>query len=190
MGKNDHTQRWHGQGGMSLVESLIGLVVLTIVLVAAAQLFRVQVMHLSLSERARQADTQANNVMNSLAAYNQSALPDTNPFSGKSPTQTIADGDQLSLDTSVCQAVFACDKIVRAPQASGSGVDYTVLSWTQTLPTGSSLAYYRGWRVTTIDAAKHVRQLTVAIMPADLNNQPGDAIEPLALRQSTVVQRQ
>lgn len=190
MDKNDHTQRCHGQSGMSLVESLIGLVVLTIVLVSAAQLFRVQVMHLSLSERARQADTQANNVMNFLVAYNQSALPDTNPFSGKSSTQTIADGDQLSLDPNICQAAFACDKIVRVSQASGNGVDYTVLSWSQTLPTGSSLAYYRGWRVTTIDATKHVRQLTVAIMPADLGNQPGDAIEPLALRQSTVVQRQ
>src|SRR4051812_30408675 len=77
MGLNDHiaTRQWHAQSGVSLVESLIGLLVLTIVLVSAAQLFRVQVMHLSLTERARQADTQANALMNSLAAYNQSALP-------------------------------------------------------------------------------------------------------------------
>ena len=189
---NDHiaTRQWHAQSGMSLVESLIGLLVLTIVLVSAAQLFRVQVMHLSLTERARQADTQANNLMNSLAAYNQSALPDTNPFSGKSPTQTINDGDQLSLDTNVCQAAYACDKIAKVPQASGTGADYVAVAWNQNIPTGSTLTYYRGWRVTTIDAAKHVRQLTVAIMPADLGNQPGTAIEPLALRQTDVVQRQ
>ena len=191
MAHNDHmTSRWHSQRGMSLVESLIGLLVLTIVLVSAAQLFRVQVMHLSLTERARQADTQANAVMNSLAAFNQSALPDTNPFSNKSPTEVIDDGNQLSLSTAVCEAAYACDKIVQTRQASGTGFDYVTLPLTQNLPTGSSLTYYRAWRVVTIDAAKHVRQITVAILPADLGNQPGDAVEPLALRQSTVVQRQ
>lgn len=191
MGQIDHTTcRWHDQRGMSLVESLVGLMVLTIVLVSGAQLFRVQVMHLSLTERARQADTQANALMNSLAAYNQSALWDTNAFSNKSPTQTINDGDQLSLNTNTCSTAYACDKIAMVPQASGTGNDYVVVPWSQNIPTGSTLTYYRGWRVATIDAAKHVRQLTVAILPADLGNQPGTAIEPLAMRQSTVVQRQ
>lgn len=192
MSLNNHiaTRQWHAQSGMSLVESLIGLLVLTIVLVSAAQLFRVQVLHLSLTERARQADTQANALMNLLAAYNQSALPDTNAFSNKSLNQAINDGDQLSLNTNVCQAAFACDKIAKVPQTSGTGADYVAVSWNQNIPTGSTLTYYRGWRVSTIDAAKHVRQLTVAVIPADLGNQPGTAIEPLALRQSTVVQRQ
>jgi Tfp pilus assembly protein PilV len=181
---------FHSQAGVSLVESLIGLLLLTIVLVSAAQLFRVQVMHLFLTERARLADTQANALMNSLASYNQSALNDTNAFANKSPGQAINDGDQLSLNTNVCQTAYACDQVARVPQTSGTGADYVVVPWNQTLPTGSTLTYYRAWRVVTIDAAKHLRQITVAIIPADLGKQPGDLIEPLALRQSVAVQRQ
>src|ERR1043166_6812872 len=64
------------QRGMSILETIVGLLVLTIVMVTAGQLLRVQVLHLALSERARLADTQANNALNQFAAYNQSALPD------------------------------------------------------------------------------------------------------------------
>jgi len=174
---------FHPQAGVSLVESVIGILVLTIVLVSGAQLFRVQVMHLTLTERARLADTQANATMSSLAAYNQSALPDVNPFIGKSATATFADGEQVSLDTNACLSTFSCDQVVRTT----TGPSY--VGWNQTIPTGSTLMYYRAWRVTTIDAAKHLRQITVAIIPADLGKQPGDPIEALALRQSIAVQR-
>ena len=189
MAQNDHTTLTN-EAGIGLVEALIGLLVLTIVLLAAAQLFRVQVTHLALTERARRADTEANKLMSSLAAYNRSSLPDVQPLAGRTSTDAIPDGAQLSLDTNVCQAAFGCDKVVRIQQASGTGVDYVTVPWNQTNPTGSTMAYYRAWRVTTIDAARQLRQITVAILPADLDNQPSAAIEPLALRQSTVVQRQ
>lgn len=180
----------HSQAGIGLVEAIIGLLVLTIVLLSAAQLFRIQVTHLALTERARVADTQATRVMSGLAAMNQSALPDVNPFAGKTTTATIADGEQVSLDTNVCQSTYSCDKLVRLPQSSGTGYDYAEIGWTDPLPTNSTLLYYRAWRVTTLDAARHLRQITVAITPADIGNQPGDPVEPLALRQSVAVQRQ
>jgi len=82
---------------MSLLESIIGLLVLTIVLVTGGQLLRVHVLHLALSERARIADTQANNALNQFAGYNISALPDCNPFVGVGPTDPINDGAQVSI---------------------------------------------------------------------------------------------
>ena len=178
------------QRGMSLVETIIGLLVLTIVMVTAAQLLRVHVLHLALSERARFADTQANSALNSLASFNQSALPDVNPFSNKSATATISDGEPLSLDTNVCATTYNCEKQYRQPQSSGTGYNYFRLQWNQTPPNNAALIHYRTWRVTTLDAPRHLRRITVAIIPADLDQTPSAPVEPLALRTSDVVQRQ
>jgi len=186
--KFDHCR--NNQRGMSLVETLIGLLVLTGVMVTAGQLLRVQVLHLALTERARLADTQANNILNQLAGYNQSALFDCNPFSNKSPNQVINDGNPLSLNTSVCGSVYACDLVVQVRQSTGSGYDYVIVGWNQPLPSGGTLAYYRAWRVFTLDSTRHLRRITVAIIPADLGMNPSDPVEPLALRISDVVQRQ
>ena len=179
-----------GELGMSLLESIIGLLVLTIVLVTGGQLLRVHVLHLALSERARIADTQANNALNQFAGYNESALPDCNPFLGVGPTDPINDGAQVSIMIRTCLTSYACDQIAKAPQASGTGYDYQIVPWGQNLPTGSSLAYYRAWRVTTLDAARNLRRITVAVVPADLGKNPDDPVEPLAVRTSDVVQRQ
>lgn len=182
--------RFRSQRGVSLVESLIGLLVLTVVLLAAAQIFRAQVQHLVLTERARIADTQANAVMNALASFNQSAVPDCNPFVNKSATAPITDGEQIAFDSNICATTYSCEKVVKVRQPSGTAFDYIVVPWNQNLPTGSTLAYYRTWRVATLDATRRLRRITVAVIPADLGNQPGDAVEPLALRISDVVQRQ
>jgi hypothetical protein len=189
-GKTEFVRLGPGECGMSLIETLIGLLVLTIVIVSAGQLLRVQVLHLALSERSRLADTQGNNALNLFAGYNQSALPDCNPFQGKNSTDPINDGEQLSLNTNTCLTTYACDQVVKVPQSSGTASDYVVIAWNQSLPAGGTLAYYRAWRVTTLDSARHLRRITVAILPADLGRNPGDPVEPLALRISDVVQRQ
>lgn len=181
--------RFRSQRGVSLVESLIGLLVLTIVILATAQIFRAQVQHLVLTERARTADTQANAAMNALASFNQSAVPDCNPFVNKSATAPINDGEQIAFDSNICATTYSCDKVAKIPQPSGTAFDYIVVPWNQNLPTGSTLAYYRTWRVATLDAARRLRRITVAVIPADLGRQPGDAVEPLALRISDVVQK-
>lgn len=179
-----------GECGVGLVEAIIGLLILTIVFLSAAQLLRVHVEHLALSERSRRADVQANATMNTLAAYNMSALPDGNPFSGRANNDTIAAGEQISLDSNICLAQANCDQVVKFPQSSGTGSDYTSVNWNQPIPTNSTTVYYRAWRVTTIDAAKGLRRITLAILPAEPNKANTDPIEPLALRQTDVVQRQ
>src|SRR6266851_6187701 len=98
--KPDRKSEW----GVSLVEAIIGLLILTIVFLSAAQLLRVHVEHLSLADRARRADVQANATMNTLAAYDMSALPDGNPFSGKGNNDAIANGEQITLDSNICLA--------------------------------------------------------------------------------------
>lgn len=180
----------HNERGVSLVEAIIGLLVLTIVLLAGAQLFRVHVEHLSLAERARRADVQANATMNTLAAYNLSALSDGNPFAGKGTNDPIADGEQISLDTNTCLAQANCDQIAKSPQSGGTGSNYITLGWNQPAPTGSSIVYYRAWRVATLDGSKGLRRITLVVLPAEANKAATDPIEPLALRRTDVVQRQ
>ncbi|HJP92903.1 MAG TPA: prepilin-type N-terminal cleavage/methylation domain-containing protein [Pyrinomonadaceae bacterium] len=178
------------QRGVTLVETIIGLLVLTIVLLSGAQLFRVHVEHLALVERARRADEQAHLTMNALAAFSYSSLPDSNPFSGKGSQDAFAEGEAVQLDPNVCIAQANCDRIVRVPYTSETGSDFLTISWNQTLPTNASVIYYRAWRVTTLDPAKKLRRITLAILPVEPNQEGNNPIEPLALRQTDVVQRQ
>lgn len=176
--------------GVGLVEAIIGLFILTIILLSGAQLFRVHVEHLALVERARRADEQAHTTMNRLAAYNVSALPDGNPFQGKGNADALAEGEPVQLDTNVCIAQANCDQIVRVPHTSDTGSDFLTVGWNQTPPTNSSVVYYRAWRVTTLDPLKRLRRITLAILPVEPNQNFNSPIEPLALRQTDVVQRQ
>jgi Tfp pilus assembly protein PilV len=178
------------QRGVSLVEAIIGLLVLTIVLLAAAQLFRIHVEHLALVERSRRADEQAHSAMNTLAAFNFSALADSNPFQGKGTQDTFAQGEPVQLNTNVCIAQGNCDQVIRVPHSSDTGFDFTTIPWSQTAPTNSSVIYYRAWRVTTLDPLKRLRRITLAILPVEPNRDVNQPIEPLALRQTDVVQRQ
>lgn len=178
------------QRGVTLVETIIGLLILTIVLLSGAQLFRVHVEHLALVERARRADEQAHLTMNTLAAYNYSSLADANPFQGKGPQDNFAEGEQVQLDQNICTAQANCDRIVRVPHTSDTGSDLLTIGWNQTPPANSSVVYYRAWRVTTLDPLKRLRRITLVILPVDPNQDSNSPIEPLALRQTDVVQRQ
>lgn len=172
------------------METIIGLLVLTIVLLSGAQLLRVHVEHLALVERSRRADEQAHLTMNALAAFSYSALPDGNPFKGKASEDTFAEGEAVQLDPNVCIAQANCDRIVRVPHTSDTGSDLLTISWTQTVPTNASVVYYRAWRVTTLDPLKKLRRITLAVLPVEPNQDGISPIEPLALRQTDVVQRQ
>ena len=178
------------QRGVTLVETIIGLLILTIVLLSGAQLFRVHVEHLALVERARRADEQAHLTMNALAAYNYSSLADANPFQGKGPQDNFAEGEQVQLDQNICTTQANCDRIVRVPHTSDTGSDLLTIGWNQTPPANSSVVYYRAWRVTTLDPLKRLRRITLVILPVDPNQDSNSPIEPLALRQTDVVQRQ
>jgi Tfp pilus assembly protein PilV len=179
-----------GQRGVTLVETIIGLFILTIVLLSCAQLFRVHVEHLALVERARRADEHAYATMNALAAFNASGLADGNPFKNKSEKDTFAEGEPVQLDSNICMAQANCDRIVRVPHSADTGSDLITIGWNQTPPSNSSVVYYRAWRVTTLDSVKRLRRITLAILPAQPSQDTNTPIEPLALRQTDVVQRQ
>ena len=178
------------QRGVGLVEAIIGLFILTIILLSGAQLFRVHVEHLALVERARRADEQAHNTMNALAAQDYSLLTDGNPFKSKGSLDTFAEGEPIQLDEGICIAQANCDRIVRVPHTSDTGSDFIKIGLNQTPPTNSSVVYYRAWRVTTLDPNKRLRRITLAILPVEPNQNVNTPIEPLALRQTDVVQRQ
>ena len=178
------------QRGVGLVEAIIGLFILTIILLSGAQLFRVHVEHLALVERARRADEQAHNTMNALAAQNYSLLADGNPFRSKGSQDTFAEGEAIQLDVGICIAQANCDRIVSIPHPSDTGSDFINIGLNQTPPTNSSVVYYRAWRVTTLDPDKRLRRITLAILPVEPNQNVNTPIEPLALRQTDVVQRQ
>jgi len=178
------------QRGVALVEAIIGLLILTIILLSGAQLFRVHVEHLALVERARRADEQAHITMNALAARDYSRLSDGNPFIGKSNDDPFSEGEAVQLDTSKCTSQVNCDQIVRVPHSNDTGSDFQAIGWNQTPPTNASVVYYRAWRVTTLDALKRLRRITLVILPVEPNQDFNIPIEPLALRQTDVVQRQ
>ena len=178
------------QRGVGLVEAIIGLFILTIILLSGAQLFRVHVEHLALVERARRADEQAHITMNKLAAMNASSLVDCNPFQGKGNLDAFAEGEPIQLDNNICIAQANCDRIVRVPHTSDTGSDFLTIGWNQTPPTNSSIVYRRAWRVTTLDPLKRLRRITLVILPFEPNQDTNSPIEPLALRQTDVVQRQ
>lgn len=188
--KKQVSQTVRSQRGVTLVETIIGLLILTIVLLSGAQLFRVHVEHLALVERARRADEQAHLTMNTLAAYNYSSLADANPFQGKGTQDNFEEGEQVQLDQNICTAQANCDRIVRVPHTSDTGSDLLTIGWNQTPPANSSVVYYRAWRVTTLDPLKRLRRITLVILPVDPNQDSNSPIEPLALRQTDVVQRQ
>lgn len=185
-----HSPHRPNERGVGLVESLIGLLVLTIVLLTATQLLRIHVQHLALSDRVRRGDVQANAALNTLAAFNFSSLPDSNPFQGKNETDPITPGEQVSLNNDICLAQANCDLVVQIPQTSNTESQYIVVGWNQHLPTNGTTVYYRAWRVTTLDANKGLRRITLAILPAEQNKTPTDSVEPIALRQTDVVQHQ
>ena len=178
------------QRGVTLIETIVGLFILTIVLLSGAQLFRVHVEHLALVERSRRADEQAQSTVNTLAAYNFSALPDGNPFQGKDEQDTFADGERVQLERNLCIAQANCNQVIRIPHGSDTGSDFTTIAMNQTPPTNSSVVYYRAWRVTTLDPLKRLRRITLAILPGGPDQDLNTPIEPLALRQTDVVQRQ
>ncbi len=178
------------QRGVGLVEAIIGLFILTIILLSGAQLFRVHVEHLALVERARRADEQAHNTMNALAAQDYSLLTDGNPFKSKGSLDTFAEGEPIQLDEGICIAQANCDRVVRVPHTSDTGSDFINIGLNQTPPTNSSVVYYRAWRITTLDPDKRLRRITLAILPVEPNQNVNTPIEPLALRQTDVVQRQ
>jgi Tfp pilus assembly protein PilV len=185
-----HPHLAESQRGVGLIEAIIGLFVLTIILLSGAQLFRVHVEHLALVERARRADEQAHIAMNALAASSASFLPDGNPFQGKASQDNFAEGEAVQLDRNLCIAQANCDRIVRVPHASDTGSDFLTIGLNQTPPTNASIVYYRAWRVTTLDPLKRLRRITLAILPVEPNQDVNSPIEPLALRQTDVVQRQ
>lgn len=185
-----HPHLAESQRGVGLIEAIIGLFVLTIILLSGAQLFRVHVEHLALVERARRADEQAHIAMNALAASSSSFLPDGNPFQGKASQDNFAEGEAVQLDRNLCIAQANCDRIVRVPHASDTGSDFLTIGLNQIPPTNASVVYYRAWRVTTLDPLKRLRRITLAILPVEPNQDVTSPIEPLALRQTDVVQRQ
>src|SRR5260370_16967205 len=83
------------QRGMSLVESVMGLLVLTIVFLSGAQMLRVNVLHLALSERARIAETKGNDTLRSLAPFNQPSLPDVHPIPAHTPPPNLPPAQPL-----------------------------------------------------------------------------------------------
>jgi hypothetical protein len=128
--------------------------------------------------------------MNALAAQNYSSLADGNPFKSKGSQDTFAEGEPVQLDQGICIAQANCDRIVRVPHTSDTGSDFINIAFNQTTPTNSSVVYYRAWRVTTLDPDKRLRRITLAILPVEPDQDVNTPIEPLALRQTDVVQRQ
>lgn len=168
-----------GEAGIGLVESMIGLLVFTILMLVAGQLMRVHVETLLMGERQRKAGKQAEAGLNNLVSKKRSELADGGAFAVDQSGTPIRNSDNaVALN---CSAAY-CDQIIAVPQASGTGTDLVTIGWGASLPTGSQAIYTRAWVMQTLDGAKGLRRVTIAVFPS------GNG-EPLSVLQTEAVQR-
>ena len=167
------------EAGIGLVESMIGLLVFTILMLVAGQLMRVHVETLLMGERQRKAGKQAEASLNNLVSKKRSELSDGGAFAVDQSGTPIRNSDNtVSLN---CSTAY-CDQIIAVPQPAGTGTDLVTIAWGVTLPTGSQAIYTRAWTMQTLDGAKGLRRATIAVFPA------GNG-EPLSVLQTEAVQR-
>ena len=168
-----------GEAGIGLVESMIGLLVFTILMLVAGQLMRVHVETLLMGERQRKAGKQAEAGLNNLVSKKRSELADGGAFALDQSGTPIKNSDNtVPLN---CSTAY-CDQIIAVLQASGTGTDLVTIGWGASLPTGSQAIYTRAWTVQTLDGAKGLRRITILVFPAASG-------EPLNVLQTEAVQR-
>jgi Tfp pilus assembly protein PilV len=173
------TSESRGQAGIGLVESMIGLLVFTILMLAAGQLMRVHIETLLMGERQRKAGKQAGAGLNNLVSKKRSELADGGAFAvDQSGIPTRNYDNTVTLN---CSAAY-CDQIIAVPQASGTGTDLITIGWGANLPNGSQTIYTRAWTVRTLDGAKGLRRVTIAVFPNSND-------EPLSVLRTEAVQR-
>ena len=167
------------EAGIGLVEAMIGLLVFTILMLAAGQLMRVHVETLLMGERQRKAGKQAESGLNNLVSKKRSELADGGAFEVDQSGVPIRNSDNtVSLS---CSTTY-CDQIIAVPQASGTGTDLVTLGWGANPPDGGHTIYTRAWAVRTLDGAKGLRRATIAVFP-------GSNAEPLTVLRTEAVQR-
>jgi Tfp pilus assembly protein PilV len=173
------------EAGVGLVESLIGILVLTIAMLAAGQLFRVHIESLVLAERQRKAGAQAESILSDLAARTRSSLIDGGAFStdstGAPARNTNNVNNANNSITLACNTTY-CDQVLATPENQGKGLTLTRVVYGAPAPEGSTLAYTRAWNIATLDSAKGLRRITVAVFSSDNN-------VPLAQLQTSAMQR-
>lgn len=144
------------------METVIGLLVFTLAVVAAGQLLRVFINPLLVTERQRVAGKQSESLLNDLAARQSATLPDGGSFTVDAQGNPVRNAD--STITLNCSTSY-CDQIITA-QGTGTERSYSRLTWGATLPAGASQTYVRAWRISTIDASRRLRRVTIAVFPA------------------------
>lgn len=177
--KSYRNERRPGERGAALIEAIIGLLMFTVVAVAAGQLLRVHINPLLMAERQRVADKQAEALLNDLSARASASLVDGGSFTTDDAGNPVRNPDNSV--TLNCSTSY-CDQIISVPQASGTELNFVRADWGVTPQTGSRQVYVRAWRVRTLDAGRRLRQITIAIFP----NGEG---EPLAVQTINVVLR-
>lgn len=164
--------------GAALIETIIGLLMFTVVSVAAGQLLRVLIDPLLMSERQRVASKQAESLLNDLSARQAASLPDGGSFNVDAQGNPVRNAD--STITLNCSTAY-CDQVISA-QGSGTEQNYSRLNWGAALPAGSRQVYVRAWRVSTVDASRSLRRVTIAVFPS------GDAY-PISVQTLNLVHR-
>ena len=173
------SQARRNQRGFSLIETMVGLVIFSIVLLVAGQFLRVYVTPIVQGEREGIAKKQAESLLNDLSAKRKADLAQGGSFAVDAAGAPVRDADGAV--TLNCTNTY-CDKIVAVPQATGTALDFVRYDWNAAVPANGEPVYTRAWAVATLDDARNRRGLTVAIFPSGSN-------APLADVHTSVVQK-
>jgi hypothetical protein len=157
-------KRRYGEQGLSLVEVALGLLLLSLVGMAAGELLRATIAPVLLQERQKTADTQLTGLLNDLAARSRAALPTGGSFVTQEDGSPVLDGEKVTLE---CSATY-CDQIVALPEGRDQ---YRLVRWDYAapLPDGARQVYLRAWAVRELDERRHLRRLTALIFPTREN---------------------
>lgn len=161
--KQQQFLKHNGERGGALVEVLVGLMIFTMVAVAAFQLLRVHVNPMMMAERQRKAASQAQSILNDLAARKSGSLSDGGSFEVDETGQPVRNSENaIKLN---CTPLY-CDQIIAVPQASGTALDFKQAAWGDPLPSNAQQVYVRAWTIGTPDSTRKLRRITVAIFPS------------------------
>lgn len=169
----------HTQKGISLVETLMAALIISVSLIIAAQHFVVNATLLGLNARQRLAEAESVSAISKAISLKQA---DSTGSLVVNADTTITVG---SLQSGYYDYVVGPDPMSSTTPALPTGCG----AWPCAIdpssqPTGSKVVFVRAWTVLTVDAPHAMRSITSAVFPGTVLDQGGGTQPAIATRQT------
>lgn len=155
-----------GEEGSIMLEGIIGMVLITIIITGSLQSLWVKYRVHELNSRQRESEEWAEGAMNSLVGKSAAELPATaGGFSLNADGTATLTGACYNASDMVTDPNMPVE--LRTTVAGGYAMNVNC-----TAPTGYAVRFVRRWRVDDVDAARGLRQITVAVFADTTSTRP------------------